>query len=292
MSEPAKYLTVEDPKTLRTAIENAMKERGEVEGLQEVISTTKPPGDTIVETDQTPKARPTTPGAPKGDIKTRQVAVKPQESTPIPKGKEPMQTEDVADGGLDPFVSLPGTPDENQAPPSESASGVRQINLPGNEHREPQNDLEAFEMYMEEEFDRKLAQGLEATRTLAEDRYTALVNLLTKLQRRVEILEQRSAPTIMRPLSVDLSTVAAPAAPIARGHPNLQQGSVSQPSTDHSVLVDQLLQLYPSPPTKVVRHVCIRNLLKKAKGSSENHSNDPTDKEWNHAGLLSWLERN
>lgn len=290
MSSTPSLLTVENPKKLRQLIESTMAAEGEEDGLEGLLATTKPPSDHLAHDEDNGRILPIQAGGPKGDLRVRSSIPAAITSTPIPRGD--IVTKQPPEGAAEKeaYVSLPGTPDEQEAPPSESASGLP-VPTTKQETRKPQTELEAFEIYLEEEFDRKLSAGLQATRTLAEDRYTSIVTVVTKLQRRVEVLEQRTALQVSRPTSVDLTTIAPP-----RPRPGGQIAPASEgtkpPGSGQLVeAISGVLDRYRTPPSKVVRHVCMSGLLRLKGIGPDKHVNDPTDKEWTLEGIQSWIDR-
>jgi hypothetical protein len=291
------FPALERPDEVRALLEQAMRGDQDPKDIQDLGDVVDPPASSPVLSAQHIRNPTDKPGQAKGE-KTRSPFPVGGGSSPektlhlLPAPIPPVSTSKPESPSPPASVSLPTSLAASEAPEAESASGLTRRPADATSTREPTNEMEAFEMYVFEEVETRIKTALADTQTLAEDRYASLNATITRLQRRIEILEQRLTVSTLKPRSVEVSSRDPPTEiPGASTKPKTPLTAPSSESPDVGAAVRRLVGSHPHPPTMMVKKVYLSTLMTSVGHKGFKVTNPPTDSEWTEKGLLLWVDR-
>lgn len=156
------------------------------------------------------------------------------------------------------ILSLPGSPTTSEAPPAEDS--VHE-GTPSALEKIPGSEIEALEMYLTEKYDKQISEITRSSVETIEVRFAEMVGLVTRLQRRVEILEQRSSVGIppikhLRQPS-DKQVMGSSSKLMISPHSDIKQ------DFNLNSLVRELLSSHRTEPPPFAKRIFLQGLLKK-----------------------------
>lgn len=284
--EQATAAALSSPQALKRKIEKSMEDETADESLREVLDAVEPELETVDhQNEKAPEER----ALPRSEkVKTTlpldvEKAVTSAISKAKGSGGQEVTSEhqaprmEVPNPQL-PLISAPGSPDDEEAPPESSRSEISsKIKGPVLEF---ETELDAFRAY-------------------TEGKFQDMTSFISKLQRRIEVLESRAItgtpPTRTLRSSRDLGRVSS-------GSNQSRQTAMTGNSTGDVAhtpdagtidnLVKQILDTYPDPPIEYLGRIAIRGMATRFKIVIKTPGSALPMHNWSSGSLREWVVNN
>jgi hypothetical protein len=296
--DTATSAALSDPAAFKAALERTMEGQAADEDIQEMIAiaeeeiTKGKPGtalpiDTVRKIrDPSPQGESSLPLVPAEREEVSRVAtraVKLERATASLDQKHsqtylpdpPQELLGQRTGETPELVSLPGSPTTSDAPPVADSSQVslapRPVDLAG------KTDLELFQAFVEEQF-------------------SDFTSLVTRLQRRLELVEQRLASPAQlgrhtpRQSTAMISASTHPARALTP--PPLLPPRQTQPGNSTADLVAEILDTDEVPPGPLMKLIRVRAVLSRAGVQVATAPSNLSDHDWDPLALTQWVQNN